>query len=125
MKQSPKYRDNLSKQKRFTPAQLKRLDEIEQHAIARFMGDLGELESALGMLRLGHQYGWRVMYLIHSKATVKKYEQILDIRVRDEFDEEGPSSMRNNGYRLVQNVSNFWKAASGEKDKLPGKRLVE
>ena len=89
------------------------------------MGDLGELESALGMLRLGHQYGWRVMYLIHSKATVKKYEQILDIKVRDEFLEEGPSAMRNNGFRLVQNVTNFWKAASGEKDKLPGKRLVE
>jgi len=125
VKQSPKYKDNLKKQTQFSQAQLKRLNEIEQEAIAKYTGDLGELESALGLLRLGHQYGWRVMYLIHSKATVKKYEQILDIKVRDEFPEEGPSAMRNNGFRLVQNVTNFWKAASGEKDKLPGKRLVE
>ena len=125
MKQSPKYKENLRKQTQFTSAELKRIDEIEQQAIAKFSGDLSELESALGMLRLGHQYGWRVMYLIHSKATVKKYEQILDIRIQDEFLEEGPSAMRNNGFRLVQKVTNFWKAASGESGKLPGKRLVE
>lgn len=125
MKQSPKYKENLRKQTRFTSSELKRIDEIEQQAIAKFAGDLSELESALGMLRLGHQYGWRVMYLIHSKATVKKYEQILDIKAQDEFPEEGPSAMRNNGFRLVQKVTNFWKAASGESEKLPGKRLVE
>lgn len=125
MKQSPKYKENLRKQTRFTSSELKRIDEIEQQAIAKFAGDLSELESALGMLHLGHQYGWRVMYLIHSKATVKKYEQILDIKAQEEFPEEGTSAMRNNGFRLVQKVANFWKAASGEKGKLPGKRLVE
>ena len=125
MKQSPKYKQNLRKQTQFSSAELKRLDEIEQLAIAKFRGDLGELESSLGMLRLGHQYGWQVIHLIHSKATVRKYEEILGIKVREEFRDAGPSAMRSNGYRLVQKVSNFWKAASGEKDKLPGKRLVK
>ena len=125
MKQSPDFKKNLSNQTKFSAAQLKRLDEIEQLAIAKYVGDLGELESALGMLKVGHQYGWRVIYLIHSKATVKKYEQILNIKAQEEFPEKGPSAMRSNGFRLVQNVSNFWKAASGEKDKLPGKRLVK
>ena len=125
MKQSPNFKKNLLNQTKFSTAQLKRLNEIEQLAIAKFMGDLGELESALGMLKLGHQYGWRVIYLIHSKATVKKYEQILSIKAQEEFPEKGPSAERSRGFLLVQKVSNFWKAASGEKDKLPGKRLVK
>ncbi len=125
MKTSPNFKKNLTAQTKFSAKQLRRLDEIQQAAIANFSGDLGELESALGMLILGQQYGWKVIHIIHSKATVRKYEEILGIKVREEFPDEGPSAMRNNGYRLIQNVSNFWKAASGEKDKLPGKRLVE
>lgn len=125
MKQSPDFKKNLVAQKKFSTRQLKRLDEIQQVAIAKFAGDLGGLESALGMLSLGHQYGWQVIHLIHSKATVRKYEEILGIKVREEFRDVGPSAMRSNGFRLVQKVSNFWKAASGEKDKLPGKRLVK
>ena len=125
MKQSPDFKKNLAAQKKFSTRQLKRLDEIQQVAIAKFAGDLGELESALGMLSLGHQYGWQVIHLIHSKATVRKYEEILGIKVREEFRDAGPSAKRSNGFRLVQKVSNFWKAASGEKDKLPGKRLVK
>ena len=125
MKTSSNFKKNLKAQKKFSTKDLRRLDEIQQAAIANFSGDLGELESALGMLFLGHQYGWKVIHIVHSKATVRKYEDILGIKVREEFREEGPSAMRSNGFRLVQKVSNFWKAASGEKDKLPGKRLVE
>ena len=124
MKTSPKFKDNLKNQRKPSAAQLKKLDEIEQLAIARFVGDLGELESALGMLRLGQQYGWRVMYLIHSKATIRKYEKILDIRVKEQLPKAGPSAERNNGYRLIQKMGNFWKVVSGEK-KIPDKRLVK
>lgn len=124
MKISPKFKENLSSQRKLSPAELKKLNEIEQVAIASFSGELGELESALGMLRLGQQYGWRVMYLIHSKATIRKYEEILDIRVKEEFPEAGPSAQRNNGYRLIQKIGNFWKVVSGEK-KIKGKRLVD
>lgn len=124
MKTSPKFKENLKNQKKLSPAQLKNLDEIEQIAIARYTGELGELESALGMLRLGQQYGWRVMYLIHSKATIRKYEEILDISVKEQFPEAGPSAERNNGYRVIQKIGSFWKVVSGEK-KIPDKRLVE
>jgi hypothetical protein len=55
MKISPKHKSNLAFQKKFTPAQLKRLDIIAQVAISKFTGDLGELESALGMLHLGRE----------------------------------------------------------------------
>jgi hypothetical protein len=124
MKTSLKFKQNLTSQRKLTSAELKKLDEIEQLAIAKFTGDLGELESALGMLRLGQQYGWRVMYLIHSKATIRKYEDILDIEVKEQFPEAGPSAQRNNGYRLIQKIGNFWKVVSGEK-KIKGKRLAE
>lgn len=124
MKQSPKFEDNLRNQIAFSDEKLRRLNHIEQLAIAKFVGDMGELESALGMLRVGQQYGWRVMYLIHSKATIRKYEEILGISVKEEFPEEGPSSLRNNGYRLFKKLGNFWKIVSGEQ-KIEDKRQVD
>lgn len=124
MKSSPRHKQNLESQTKFTAAQLKRQDQISQQAIAKYIGDLSELESALGMLPIGHQYGWRVLYLMHSKATIRKYEEILGISVRDEFPEAGPSAERNNGYRLIQEIGKFWKVVSGE-EKVPDKRKVD
>jgi hypothetical protein len=94
--------------------QLERLREIEEHAIANFQGDLTVLESALGMLRMGHQFGWRVLYLIHSKRTIRNYEEVLAIRIREEFDETGPSSYRSIGLNLADRFTNFWKVVAGE-----------
>ncbi len=41
-----------------------------------------ELESALGMLFVGHAFGWRVLYMIHSVATIRKYEKVLGISLQ-------------------------------------------
>lgn len=90
--------------------QRRQVEEIEAEAIANFEGGLDELESALGMLHIGHHFGWKVLYVIHSKRTIRKYEGVLNIRVRDIFPETGPSSYRSNGYRLISTLSNFWKA---------------
>lgn len=124
MKQSPNFEENLRKQTPLSDVKLRHLEKIEQVAIAKYIGDLGELESALGMLRLGQQYGWRVMYLIHSKPTIRKYEKILGITVKEEFPEEGPSAIRNNGFRIIQKIGNFWKVVSGE-TKVDDKRKVD
>jgi hypothetical protein len=124
VKKSPNFEDNLKKQTQLSSEELQRLDFTAQKAIARFTGDLGELESALGMLFLGHQYGWRVLYLIHSKATIRKYEEILEISVKEAFPEQGPSSPRNNGFRLYQKIGSFWKIVSGEK-KIENKRQTD
>lgn len=93
-------------------------------AIARFGGNLDELEGALGMYMIGRHFGWKVLYLIHSKRTIRKYEDILGITVRDEFDPEGPDADRTNAHRALQVVSNFWKAVSGEVA-IPDKKLVD
>lgn len=96
------------------------LQTIEDKAIANFVGMIDELESALGMLRIGHHVGWKVIYMVHSKKTVRKYEEILDIKVREIFPERGPSAGRSVGLALADRFTNFWKVVSGDKDhKIP------
>ncbi len=91
-----------------------RQSELFDKAILNFKGGIDELESALGMYALGRHVGWRVLYIVHSKKTVKKYEDILGISVRDEFPEEGPEARRSMGYTVAKTFSNFWKVVSGE-----------
>jgi hypothetical protein len=118
-----KRRETLAE---LTPAQKRQLEDIEAHAITEFEGQLPDLEAALGMLRLGHHLGWKVLYVIHSKKTIRKYEQILgeDFRIREVFPEVGPGSYRSLGLRVVQTLSNFWKAISGERPIPDRQRII-
>lgn len=109
---------------KLTDAQKDQLNKIEEEAIASFSGQLDELESALGMLRMGHHFGWKVLYLIHSKRTVRKYEDILDIKIREVFPETGPSTYRSYGFNWSQKFSNFWKVAGGD-IKIPDRKKVD
>lgn len=96
--------------------------DLMDKAIFNFHGDLGELEGALGMYMIGRHFGWKVLYIIHSKKTIRKYEDILGITVREAFPEVGPDAERSNGYRVVQHATNFWKSiTSGQ---IEGKREV-
>jgi hypothetical protein len=97
-----------------TPDDVWKLHQIEREAIVRFVGDLAELEAALGMLHLGQHLGWKPLVLIHNKRTLRKYEEILGKPVRELFPEEGPSAERSLGYKIAKKVGNFWKAVSGE-----------
>lgn len=110
--------DRLAK---LTTKQKAKLDDIERHVVGNFTGDFAELEAALGVLRLGHHLGWKVLVLIHNKRTIRKYEEILSINIREFFPEEGPSAYRSNGYRLAMKLGNFWKAVSGDV-KVEGRR---
>jgi len=94
--------------------QAQQLQLIEEQAISRFVGVLDELEAALGMLRVGYHVGWKVLYLVHSKKTIRKYEDILGIKIRDIFPETGPISYRSVGLGLSEKFSNFWKFVSGD-----------
>ena len=75
---------------------------------------LDELESALGMYMLGFHFGWKVLYVIHSKRTIRKYEELLGISVRETFDEFGPDADRTNALKVIKTVSSFWKLVSGD-----------
>lgn len=58
--------------------------------------------------------GWRVLVLIHNKRTIRKYEDILDINVREFFPAEASQSHRSVGYSIAKKIGNFWKAVSGD-----------
>lgn len=112
---------NLAKLTPLSSDKLMQLQEIELKAIAKFYGNLDELESALGFLRLGFHYGWKPLAIIHSKKTFKKYEQILDINARELFQEETPTSERSIGYSIAKKLSKFWQVVNGE-EKILNKR---
>lgn len=97
-----------------TPEEAKRRHDVIDKAILDFRGQLDELEGAIGMYMLGRHVGWKVLYIIHSKKTVSKYEKILGIDVRVEFEPETRDSERSHGFRLARAFTNFWKVVSGE-----------
>ena len=86
------------------------LDQVIRNAECQ----LDELESALGMYLVGFHFGWKVLYMIHSKRTIKKYEAILGIKVTEVFDPIGPDADRTNAFKIISAVSNFWKVVSGD-----------
>lgn len=80
-----------------------------------FLGNFDELEAAIGMLMIGRLVGWKVLAIIHNKRTIRKYEDILGINVREMFPEEGPLAAKSLGYQAALALGNFWKVVSGDK----------
>lgn len=84
-------------------------------ACQRYVGIGTHLESAIGMLFLGRTLGWRPLYLIHTKSTIRKYEKILGINsIRDILPEETEYTRKSVAYAALKGVTNFWKAVKGE-----------
>lgn len=106
------------------PADAAALAKIVDHASIEFTGSLEELESAIGMLHLGRLFGWRVLVLIHNKRTIRKYEEILGINIREAFPEEGPLADKSLGYTAAKKLGEFWKVVSGEV-KIEGRRDIK
>jgi hypothetical protein len=107
-----------------SPDEAHRLVKIADKATAPFVGNFEELESAVGMLFLGRLFGWKPLLIIHSRRTIKKYEEILGINIKEEFDEVGPWADKSRGWDWAQKLSNFWKAVSGDTP-VPDRRGVE
>ena len=114
MKKSPKYTKNIDLLAKQSKKRREQIYEIELDAIANFKGQLQELESALGMLKIGDHFGWRVLLILHNKRTIRKYEDILNISIREFFPEEGPSAERSVGLSVAKKLGGFWKIVSGE-----------
>lgn len=109
---------NLSRAVDLVDTDMKSESELElvhlaDQATKNFQGQFHELESAIGMLFTGRLLGWKVLYLVHSKATIRKYENILGIKVREFFPEVGPLANKSLGWRIAQKLSNFWKEVTG------------
>lgn len=83
-------------------------------AIKDYSGTLGELESAIGTMFVASRFGWKPIYLIHDKKTIRKYEEILKIKFREEFPEEGPLAHKSVAYGWAKELGQFWKRVKGE-----------
>lgn len=94
------------------------------YTVACFSGSLEELEKAIGMLMIGYHFGWKVLLLVHSKRTIKKYEKILDIDIKTFFPAEGRSAERSMGLDIAKQIGNFWQVVSGD-IKVENRRDVE
>jgi hypothetical protein len=108
------YKPVKSKTPELTPQLAIERMAVMERAIRQTGLQLDELESALGMYMIGFHFGWKILYVIHTKKTVRKYEAILGIKVNEVFDEYGPDAERTNAFKLIQTVSSFWKLVSGD-----------
>lgn len=102
-----------------------KLYEIAQTAIQHFSGEGTVLESAIGALYVGNAYGWRVLFLIHGRSTIRKYERILSIKFQECVPEDTPLSRRSIAYRALKGVTNFWKAVKGEIGNVRSTKLLK
>ena len=106
-----------------SPAEAKASMDLIDEAVRRFSGNVDELEQAIGMYMVGRHVGWKVLVLIHNKRTIRKYEDILGINIREFFKPEGPDAERSLGFRFASKLSNFWKAVSGD-ERIEGRKEI-
>lgn len=107
-----------------TKDEAKAIVDLVDKAIVRFDGQVDELEQAIGFYMFGRHVGWKPLVLMHNKRTIRKYEDILGIKIRDEFDPTEPDCERSNAYRIAQKISNFWRAVSGD-EKIPDRHALD
>ena len=87
-----------------------------------YKGSINELEAAIGYFVIARHFGWKPLLLIHDKQTIKKYEAILKINIREEIPEVGEYAHKSAAWLAVLKIKSFWKAVKGE---VPGIRSQE
>jgi hypothetical protein len=97
------------------------LDERLIRRMAKYKGLGTTLGSAVGALAIGKVYGWRVVVMIHSLSTVRKFNEILGVRIQDICPETTELSRRLLGIRLAEKAGAFWKIA---RSSYPGKSTI-
>lgn len=99
----------------------KETEELILQKMREFKGIATTLESALGALVVGQYFGWRVLKLLHTPATYRRYEKVLGIRFQDvcpEITEMGKK--KSIGYAITEKLGSFWAVIMGRK-KVPNK----
>lgn len=99
----------------------KEQDQLILKKVEEFRGQSSIVENALGALIIGQHYGWRVLKIIHSPSTYKKYEKILGIEFQELCPEDTKLSSKSLGYKMAKKLKSFWSVVMG-KTKVEGKR---
>lgn len=82
-------------------------------SIQEFRGHANTLETALGALIIGRHMGWRVLRMVHSPATYKKYEKCLGLKFQDVCPERTEHSSRCTGIKAADKLNAFWDVVMG------------
>ncbi len=81
--------------------------------IKAYKGDGIVLSNALGALLMAHLFGWRVLLILHSWDTVKRYEQILGYSFKELTQERTSLSGKSFGLTTADKLGSFWKYIRG------------
>lgn len=110
------------------PKKLLVLDEETEQLILsnlrEFTGIGHTMESALGALILGQYFGWRILKLLHTPATYRRYEKVLGVefkKVCPEITEMG--KQKSVGYAITEKLGSFWAVVMG-KHKVAEKGMI-
>jgi len=89
--------------------------EAVNTSIVNFKGDLRDLEKAIGTFAVGRELGWKPLMLIHDKRTLKKYEKILSLDMKEDLPEVGEHAEKSYAWKAVLKLGGFWNAVKGLK----------
>jgi hypothetical protein len=89
-------------------------------AIKGFGGNIAEFERAVGTLFVARYTGWKPIYLMQDRKSLKKYEEFLGIKFQEAVEDEGDMAQRSLAWKLLtkakEKLTNFWKVVRGEAD---------
>lgn len=96
--------------------------EIIDKAIAKYQGNTDVLASAIGALMIGRHIGWRPLYVMNTRKTLKNYEAILRVSFQKVLPDVGPLAHKSVAWSIAKKLRSFWKAVKGE---IPGVKSLE
>lgn len=106
----------------------KQLRDLLDASFKIFRGQIDEWETAVGALMIGRYLGWRGLYLAHSHATMRKYEEILGVSFQKMLPEEGEHAHRSYGWKLwnaKRKFVDFWSASRGEEKGFRSREILD
>ncbi|MGV1046889.1 hypothetical protein [Limnohabitans sp.] len=90
------------------------LNAYIENLMQTYKGDLTLLADSLGALNLGKRYGWRVLRIIYSPMTYRKYQKALGLEFNAVVPEVTPLSERSVGYKIASKIKDYWAAVRRE-----------
>ncbi len=118
-------REALNFEMSSTSEELQDIVKSLQLCIGTYKGDLAILESSIGAYFLAKLYGWKILRMIHTERTYKKYESVLGLKFSDVAPDFGVLKDRANVWHVHQSVDSFWSIVRGEVPVAGGRTSID
>lgn len=104
--------------------------ELADYLVDRIMqyeGNFDVMETAIGVLFVGQLTGWRVLSLLHSSRSIRKYQDVVGLDFkgtlpwapdRPVMPETGPFAGKSLAFRVAERLGDFWKVVRGQSDEI-------